>query len=424
MADQQQTPPKTQPEGAGQQPDRSDANNSPTSDMAEAVVVEDRAPVIARFYCHMCNVEICIPNTEFTCPLCDGGFVEEIQPPFIPHTAESIPSTTTATAPRGIQIQELPLPFDMNILRNELATLLHSRNAPNFDIAIDPVSGRVNARGPNSNVTVIAGNIGAVGNTNSGISLGNRANNSNSSASSGGSASATGNGNAGARVRPQNLDGFDNLLLNFLLSISGDPEASNTGEPPILFMGNLGDYAWGREGLDSIVTQLLNQMESSGPPPLPKWKIDEIPKVQVTAEEVEKKLQCSVCWEDFVLDETVRKLSCSHLYHEQCIVPWLDLHGTCPICRKLLDDLYEENDANAEQMNESQTLDGDTNRASNSPNASSRGRNPATGVRPLAAIITSNINRTNPNARNQQQQHSSNNVFGFDDMDFSNGDLD
>ena len=32
--------------------------------------------------------------------------------------------------------------------------------------------------------------------------------------------------------------------------------------------GNPGDYAWGRGGLDVIVTQLLNQMDGTGPPPL------------------------------------------------------------------------------------------------------------------------------------------------------------
>ena len=46
------------------------------------------------------------------------------------------------------------------------------------------------------------------------------------------------------------------------------------------------------------------------------------------------KLQCSVCWEDFSLNESVRQLHCDHLFHEACIVPWLELHGTCPVCRK------------------------------------------------------------------------------------------
>ena len=48
----------------------------------------------------------------------------------------------------------------------------------------------------------------------------------------------------------------------------------------------------------------------------------------------DQKTQCSVCWEDFVLSEEVRKLNCDHIFHEKCIFPWLELHGTCPICRK------------------------------------------------------------------------------------------
>jgi hypothetical protein len=39
------------------------------------------------------------------------------------------------------------------------------------------------------------------------------------------------------------------------------------------FLVNHGEYAWGCEGLDGIVTQLLNHMVSSGPPALGKDKI-------------------------------------------------------------------------------------------------------------------------------------------------------
>ena len=45
-------------------------------------------------------------------------------------------------------------------------------------------------------------------------------------------------------------------------------------------------------------------------------------------------LQCSVCWDDFKLDEDVRQLKCEHIFHENCIIPWLELHNTCPVCRQ------------------------------------------------------------------------------------------
>jgi hypothetical protein len=49
----------------------------------------------------------------------------------------------------------------------------------------------------------------------------------------------------------------------------------------------------------------------SGPPPLEQEKIDEIPKCEIVQEQVDAKLQCSVCWEDFQLKESVRQLPCS-----------------------------------------------------------------------------------------------------------------
>ena len=44
--------------------------------------------------------------------------------------------------------------------------------------------------------------------------------------------------------------------------------------------------------------------------------------------------ECPVCLGAFQLGETVRLLPlCLHLYHVECIDPWLDAHSTCPICR-------------------------------------------------------------------------------------------
>ncbi|CAG0896839.1 unnamed protein product [Darwinula stevensoni] len=141
------------------------------------------------------------------------------------------------------------------------------------------------------------------------------------------------NGGGGVEVGAMFQD-FINILI-------GGGMHDNNHMPIFVNMqnaGNLGDYAWGRRGLDDIITQLLNQIEGTGPPPLPQEQISVIPTVSITQQQVENHLQCSVCMEDFKVSESVRRLTCEHHFHDNCIVPWLQLHGTCPICRKSLDE--------------------------------------------------------------------------------------
>ncbi|WVZ79928.1 hypothetical protein U9M48_027450 [Paspalum notatum var. saurae] len=54
----------------------------------------------------------------------------------------------------------------------------------------------------------------------------------------------------------------------------------------------------------------------------------------VTGSGGEEAVTCSVCLGAFQAGETVRLLPvCLHLYHVECIDPWLETHSTCPICR-------------------------------------------------------------------------------------------
>lgn len=42
---------------------------------------------------------------------------------------------------------------------------------------------------------------------------------------------------------------------------------------------------------------------------------------------------CPICNEDFALSEQVLQLQCSHIFHESCVLPWLEMKHNCPICR-------------------------------------------------------------------------------------------
>ncbi|CAN4105090.1 unnamed protein product [Withania somnifera] len=43
--------------------------------------------------------------------------------------------------------------------------------------------------------------------------------------------------------------------------------------------------------------------------------------------------RCSICLEEFVPKEMVTVTPCRHIFHDDCIFPWVTSHGSCPVCR-------------------------------------------------------------------------------------------
>jgi len=129
----------------------------------------------------------------------------------------------------------------------------------------------------------------------------------------------------------QNVDG-GNADVPTLLSMIMSGLGGNTQ-----VVGNPGDYAWGPTGLDNIISQLIGQLDGSGPPPAQESSIGSLPDVYVPKRHIDNKLDCTVCQEYFVEDEKVKELPCEHYFHVECIVPWLKLHNSCPICRVAID---------------------------------------------------------------------------------------
>ncbi|XP_025413583.1 E3 ubiquitin-protein ligase RNF126-like isoform X2 [Sipha flava] len=230
----------------------------------------------SRYFCHSCDAEIGNVTDEYTCPTCNLGFIEKVEEQQTPEEPDD---------------EDMEFPNAHHYMVNGI-------------LGDNEVSGRRRSNIRRRRFTTRGPHVMTL--------------------------------QPGRGPRRSSGGTIENLVEDVIVNFAG---YSQTGGNPVRFLlGNPGDYVWGRDGLDSIVSQLLNQIDGAGPPPLTKEKIQEIPTALISQDHLDVKLQCSVCWEDFTIDEKVMKLACDHMYHKDCIIPWLELHGTCPICRKYLAD--------------------------------------------------------------------------------------
>lgn len=110
----------------------------------------------------------------------------------------------------------------------------------------------------------------------------------------------------------------------------------------VLGLANLDD-------IDSVIEASLQEI-GAGPkkaPPASKKVVANLPVIHLTAEMIErlgKETECAVCRENLVINDKMQELPCSHLFHPECLKPWLDENNSCPTCRHELqtdDHVYE-----------------------------------------------------------------------------------
>ncbi|KAK9122495.1 hypothetical protein Sjap_012097 [Stephania japonica] len=91
---------------------------------------------------------------------------------------------------------------------------------------------------------------------------------------------------------------------------------------------SLGDYLIG-PGLDLLLQHLAeNDPSRQGTPPANKEAVEAMPTLKI-----DENLQCSVCLDDFEIGGEAKEMPCKHKFHAACIMPWLHLHSSCPVCR-------------------------------------------------------------------------------------------
>ncbi|PON78965.1 43kDa postsynaptic protein [Parasponia andersonii] len=139
---------------------------------------------------------------------------------------------------------------------------------------------------------------------------------------------------------PEHNPGVGPLLIfggqiPFRLSGNGGFEALFNGTPGIgLTRGNVGDYFIG-PGLEELFEQLSTN-DRRGPPPASRSSIDAMPTIKISNKHLRSDSHCPVCKDKFELGSEARQMPCNHLYHSDCIVPWLSQHNSCPVCRQEL----------------------------------------------------------------------------------------
>ncbi|XP_058090280.1 E3 ubiquitin-protein ligase RING1-like [Magnolia sinica] len=260
-----------------------------SSDGNERPAVAPTAP--KPYFCYQCDRTVSIflpsPSSDLSCPICHGGFLEESQYPPEPNPNPFF-SSDDSLSPFG-----LPL-------------FLSASSRGGFGLPPDLAS--------LLNPTVIHRRSSSVG--------------------------------------PTDPDVFNPLLflqnhLQTLMADGANIQFVIDGAPSNASLSsNLGDYFIG-PGLEQLIQQLAdNDPNRYGTPPASKSAIETLPDIKISAELLESdSAQCAVCMDMFELGLVAKQMPCKHIFHPDCILPWLALHNSCPVCRYELptDDLdYEQ----------------------------------------------------------------------------------
>uniref|UniRef100_A0A7C9D890 RING-type E3 ubiquitin transferase n=1 Tax=Opuntia streptacantha TaxID=393608 RepID=A0A7C9D890_OPUST len=284
------------------------------------------------YFCYQCNRTISLtpsPNSDLSCPNCNGGFVEELE--------SSNPTPTPNPNPSDRSFSVIPDPF--SILADPLffppargpivfsSTSIDLENPRNFSAFFGP------------------------------------------SPVSYGEASPAFNAFEFLQGYLQNLR---NTGANVQFVIENHPSDPGFRLPP-----NFGDYFLG-PGLEQLIQQLAeNDPNRYGSPPASKKAVEELPDVPVTEEVVNSDYNaCAVCMNDFEVGTQAKQMPCKHLYHSDCLLPWLELHNSCPVCRYELptdDPDYENRKADRDQGTSSTASGGTGGGGSQESSHGSRG---------------------------------------------------
>lgn len=130
----------------------------------------------------------------------------------------------------------------------------------------------------------------------------------------------------GRRHNSQNIfSQFFGESLRFGPSFRQFSQMRSNADPGDFFVGDM----------NTLLAHLQRQHEDQGPAPATEDAIGQLEIKQLSKEDAEKleNETCAVCQDKYKENDQVTCLPCKHIYHKDCVIPWLKMHCTCPVCR-------------------------------------------------------------------------------------------
>ncbi|KAM9789138.1 E3 ubiquitin-protein ligase RNF126-B-like [Neosynchiropus ocellatus] len=254
-----------------------------------------------RFFCHACLTEIYQSVPDLTCPYCHSGFVEEL-----PEGNRSTLETDSSSS------YDEPQTFYEQIEPQSIFSFQSPRGTYTLDFLQENLDSYFQSHHDDNQ-------------RDAGMLPGQR--------------QIPWQPRSGQAVQGQEMEGGAMISEGIIQLLSGilPPEVlqQSASEPWALSQLNPVNFPMNSDGLGAVISELLNLIGNVGPPPADRDRIDTIPTVTITEEHMGG-LECPVCKEDYNIGENVRQLPCNHLFHNDCIVRWLEQHDSCPVCRESL----------------------------------------------------------------------------------------
>ncbi|KAE8719688.1 RNF181 protein [Hibiscus syriacus] len=128
--------------------------------------------------------------------------------------------------------------------------------------------------------------------------------------------------------------GLETLEWEVLLNSNNLETAHEMDENAEPFFADHHDYIDAAEYEMPFGQFAENENVFIGKPPASKSIVENLPSVVVTQDDVvNDNALCAVCKDEVNLGEKMKQLPCAHRYHGDCIIPWLGIRNTCPVCR-------------------------------------------------------------------------------------------